>query len=54
MAGTLLSVPWERAFGYVQGVQAGETIYISEQLSHDDHGVEGALCGRVPCAAAHR
>lgn len=33
-----LSVPWERAFGYVQGVQAGNTIYISGQLSHDDQG----------------
>ena len=33
-----LGVPWERSFGYVQGVQVGNTIYISGQLSHDDHG----------------
>lgn len=33
-----LGMPWEKAFGYAQGVQVGETIYISGQLSHDDKG----------------
>ena len=33
-----LSVPWERGFGYVQGIQVGSSIYISGQLSHDDDG----------------
>lgn len=29
-------VPWEESFGYSQGFRAGETIYISGQLAHDD------------------
>ena len=31
-------VPWEKTFGYVQAVKLGPDIYISGQLSHDDHG----------------
>lgn len=31
-------VPWEDAYGYVQAVQAGDTIYIAGQLSHDENG----------------
>lgn len=31
-------VPWEDAYGYVQAVQVGRTIYISGQLSHDETG----------------
>jgi 2-iminobutanoate/2-iminopropanoate deaminase len=31
-------VPWESAFGYSQALQAGETLYISGQLSHDANG----------------
>ncbi|ABS63988.1 Endoribonuclease L-PSP [Parvibaculum lavamentivorans DS-1] len=30
--------PWEEAFGYAQAVQAGRTIYVSGQLSHDETG----------------
>lgn len=33
-----LGVPWEDAYGYVQAVQVGDTIYVSGQLSHDDQG----------------
>jgi enamine deaminase RidA (YjgF/YER057c/UK114 family) len=29
-----LGVPWESAYGYVQAVQRGDTIYLSGQLSH--------------------
>lgn len=28
-------MPWESAYGYVQAVQHGDTIYLSGQLSHD-------------------
>ena len=31
-------VPWEDAYGYVQAVQAGDTIYVSGQLSHNETG----------------
>lgn len=31
-------VPWEEAYGYAQAVKVGNTIYISGQLSHDQHG----------------
>ena len=31
-------VPWEDTYGYVQAVRAGNTIYISGQLSHDAEG----------------
>jgi 2-iminobutanoate/2-iminopropanoate deaminase len=28
-------MPWEDAYGFAQAVQAGDTLYISGQLSHD-------------------
>lgn len=31
-------VPGERAFGFAQAIKAGETIYVSGQLSHDNEG----------------
>jgi len=31
-------VPWEDEYGYVQAVKAGDTIYVSGQLSHDETG----------------
>jgi enamine deaminase RidA (YjgF/YER057c/UK114 family) len=31
-------VPWESAFTYSQALQAGDTLYISGQLSHDKEG----------------
>jgi enamine deaminase RidA (YjgF/YER057c/UK114 family) len=31
-------VPWEAQFGYAQAVRAGEWIYVSGQLSHDEAG----------------
>ncbi|MEU4092332.1 RidA family protein [Streptomyces sp. NPDC026673] len=31
-------MPWEALYGYSQAVQAGDTLYISGQLSHDDTG----------------
>jgi len=31
-------VAWEGLFGYVQGVQVKDTIYLSGQLSHDQDG----------------
>ncbi len=31
-------MPWETLYGYSQAVQAGETLYISGQLSHDSTG----------------
>lgn len=31
-------VPWEEAYGYSQAIRAGDTIYISGQLSHDAGG----------------
>jgi 2-iminobutanoate/2-iminopropanoate deaminase len=33
-----LGMPWEREFGYSQGVKVGGTIYLSGQVSHDDNG----------------
>jgi enamine deaminase RidA (YjgF/YER057c/UK114 family) len=33
-----LGVPWEEQFGYSQAVKAGDTIYLSRQVSHDDEG----------------
>jgi enamine deaminase RidA (YjgF/YER057c/UK114 family) len=32
-------VPWESAYGYVQTVKHGDTIYVSGQLSHDGAGL---------------
>ncbi|MGW3247232.1 RidA family protein [Streptomyces sp. NPDC001070] len=31
-------MPWESLYGYSQAVQAGDTLYISGQLSHDNAG----------------
>ena len=31
-------MPWEEQYGYAQAVQVADTIYVSGQLSHDDHG----------------
>lgn len=31
-------VPWEDSYGYSQAIRAGDTIYISGQLSHDAAG----------------
>ncbi|MFD4027224.1 RidA family protein [Streptomyces sp. NPDC058576] len=31
-------VPWESIAGYSQALQAGETLYISGQVSHDEAG----------------
>src|SRR6185436_3001627 len=28
-------VPWEGGYGYAQAIQAGSTVYVSGQLSHD-------------------
>jgi 2-iminobutanoate/2-iminopropanoate deaminase len=33
-----LGMPWETQYGYAQGVRAGDTIYLSGQVSHDDQG----------------
>lgn len=32
-------VAWEGAYGYVQGLQVKDTVYLSGQLSHDRSGV---------------
>jgi enamine deaminase RidA (YjgF/YER057c/UK114 family) len=36
-------MPWEKAYGYVQSVKSGDTVWISGQLGHDMQGnlVEG-------------
>ncbi|MGP4086071.1 RidA family protein [Streptomyces sp. KR55] len=31
-------MPWESLYGYSQAVQAGDTLYVSGQLSHDSAG----------------
>ena len=31
-------VAWEDAFGYSQALRAGDTVYVSGQLAHDEHG----------------
>ncbi|MFI8008141.1 RidA family protein [Streptomyces sp. NPDC086010] len=31
-------VPWESLFGYSQALRAGDTVYVSGQLSHDADG----------------
>ena len=31
-------MPWEDQYGYVQAVKVDDTIYVSGQLSHDEHG----------------
>ncbi|MFD5572579.1 RidA family protein [Streptomyces cadmiisoli] len=31
-------VPWESLYGFSQALQAGETVYVSGQLSHDEAG----------------
>ncbi len=31
-------VAWEESFGYSQAFQAGDTLYLSGQLAHDDQG----------------
>ncbi len=33
-----LGMPWEEQYGYAQAVKAGDTIWISGQLSHDESG----------------
>jgi 2-iminobutanoate/2-iminopropanoate deaminase len=33
-----LGMPWEKEYGYAQGVKVGDTIYLSGQVSHDDEG----------------
>jgi len=34
----MLGMPWEKAYGYAQAVRVGNMIYVSGQLSHDEHG----------------
>lgn len=34
----MFGVPWEDAYGYVQAVRVGDTIYLSGQFSHDEAG----------------
>lgn len=31
-------MPWEDQYGYAQAVKVDDTIYVSGQLSHDEHG----------------
>ncbi len=31
-------MPWEGQYGYAQAVRVDDTIYVSGQLSHDNHG----------------
>ena len=31
-------VPWEDAYGYAQAIKVGDTIHVSDQLSHDEKG----------------
>ena len=31
-------MPWEEQYGYAQAVKVDDMIYVSGQLSHDDHG----------------
>jgi 2-iminobutanoate/2-iminopropanoate deaminase len=33
-----LGMPWEKEYGYAQAVKAGDIIYVSGQVSHDDTG----------------
>ena len=33
-----LGMPWEEQYGYSQAVKAGDSIYLSGQVSHDDEG----------------
>jgi enamine deaminase RidA (YjgF/YER057c/UK114 family) len=33
-----LNVPWEELYGYAQAVRVGKLIYVSGQVSHDEHG----------------
>jgi 2-iminobutanoate/2-iminopropanoate deaminase len=33
-----LGMPWEKEYGYAQAVKAGDIIYLSGQVSHDDTG----------------
>ncbi len=34
-----LGMPWETEYGYAQAVKAGDTLWLSGQLGHDDQGV---------------
>ncbi len=34
-----LGMPWETEYGYAQAVRAGDTVWLSGQLGHDDKGV---------------
>ena len=33
-----LNMPWEQQYGYSQAIKAGDTIYLSGQVSHDEQG----------------
>jgi enamine deaminase RidA (YjgF/YER057c/UK114 family) len=46
-----LGMPWEKEYGYSQAVKAGDTIYISGQVSHDD---KGKIVGRKDMEAQMR
>ena len=32
-------MPWEDEYGYVQAVKHGNTVWMSGQVGHDEHGV---------------
>jgi len=38
-------MPWEEQYGYAQAVRVDNTIYVSGQLSHDEHG---SIVGPAP------
>jgi enamine deaminase RidA (YjgF/YER057c/UK114 family) len=33
-----LGMPWEKEYGYAQGVKVGKTVWLSGQLGHDEKG----------------
>jgi 2-iminobutanoate/2-iminopropanoate deaminase len=33
-----LGMPWEKEYGYSQAAKIGDTIYVSDQVAHDDNG----------------
>jgi len=33
-----LGMPWEKEYGYAQGVKVGNTVWLAGQLGHDDKG----------------
>ena len=49
-----LGMPWEKEYGYAQGLKTGDTVYLAGQVGHDESGnLENGMENQVRRAYAN-